>query len=576
MSYQILAQKYRPQVFDDVIGQEAATKTLVNSITAGRIANAYIFCGPRGIGKTSVARILAKTLNCEKPKGSEPCNKCDSCKEISLGSNIDVLEIDGASNRGIDEIRALRENVKFSPSKGKFKIYIIDEVHMLTQEAFNALLKTLEEPPAHVKFIFATTEPHKVLPTIMSRCQRFDFKKISPRLIYERVKLVAKKEKITLEENASLLIARSSDGSLRDGLVILDQMVSFSGSNIKASEVTELLGMVERDKVMELAESVIIKDPQKVTKTVDEFISGGKDPSFINSSLMQHFRDLMVLKTSGSPTSDMAFSDEELGKLNDQAGKLSLDEVLYILQSLSNCTITMKGTTFARAPLEIALIRLTKRADVLAIPELIKKLEEVDFGCGEASGVTSESPERKELQEEKPLPKEEAPVQMTSKKSFKTEEKKTEFLSDPETDSNGTNGGSDAANGQIEQPKQKWKAILNYVRNKKMSVFTFLNAASPSSVTENKIIISFSKEHSFNKDALEAEQNKKIIQEAVDKVMGRSMRVAFVLTEEDSSEESKLQTADKKQKSKEKMKPVIEKAMDIFGGHVVRDIMEEG
>ena len=575
MSYQILAQKYRPQVFDDVIGQEAAKRTLVNSISAGRIANAYIFCGPRGIGKTSVARILAKTINCEKPKGSEPCNKCDSCKEISAGSNIDVLEIDGASNRGIDEIRTLRENVKFSPSKGSCKIYIIDEVHMLTSEAFNALLKTLEEPPSHVKFIFATTEPHKVLATIMSRCQRFDFKKISPRLIYDRVTEIAGKEKIKLEENAALLIARSSDGSLRDGLVILDQMVSFSGGTIKADEVTELLGMVHRDKVMELAESIIIKDPQKVTRTVDEFISGGKDPAFINSSLIQYFRDLMVLKTSGGPTSDMAFSDEEVEKLNAQAGKLSLDEVLYILQNLANCTISMKGTMFARAPLEITLIRLTKRADVLALPEIIRKLEEVDFGCGE---VSREVPSRKEekIATSENITAEETPTPAAAKKSFKGEEKKREFLSDPETDTNGTSSENGNMDGYAEGPDQKWKAVLNYVRNKKMSAFTFLNAGSPLNVTENRIIIAFRKEHSFNKEALEAEQNKKVIQEAVDKVMGRSMRIEFRLTEEELPEEEKLKKTGKKQKSKEKMKPVIEKAMDIFGGHVVRDIMEEG
>jgi len=191
MSYQVLAQKYRPQVFDDIIGQEVVARTLKNSVTRGRVANAYIFCGPRGVGKTSVARLVSKALNCEEAAEKSPCNRCVSCEEITKGNNMDVLEIDGASNRGIDEIRALRENVKFSPSRGEFKIYIIDEVHMLTPEAFNALLKTLEEPPAHVKFIFATTEAHKVPPTIMSRCQRFDFKRIPPGLIFDRVMMIA-------------------------------------------------------------------------------------------------------------------------------------------------------------------------------------------------------------------------------------------------------------------------------------------------------------------------------------------------------------------------------------------------
>ncbi|MFC1480614.1 DNA polymerase III subunit gamma/tau, partial [Candidatus Omnitrophota bacterium] len=346
MSYQVFAQKYRPQTFDDVIGQEAATRTLKNSVIRGRLANAYIFCGPRGVGKTSVARLLSKTLNCEMPPEKSPCNLCSSCREISQGNNIDVLEIDGASNRGIDEIRALRENVKFSPSKGKYKVYIIDEVHMLTQEAFNALLKTLEEPPAHVKFVFATTAPHKVLPTIMSRCQRFDFKKIPPKMIYDRVMDIAKKEKIDIDEKAALLISRSADGSLRDSLVILDQMVSFSGKKILPDDVIELLGMVHKDRIFELSDAVIDNDPGRVTRILDELINSGKDPVFVTNGLISHYRDLMILKTTGAPTSDMAFAADELEKLTQQLGKLSLEEILYILQNLSHCLTLMKGTMF--------------------------------------------------------------------------------------------------------------------------------------------------------------------------------------------------------------------------------------
>ena len=226
--YVILARKYRPQNFEEVIGQEHITRTLARAITSGRIASAYLFAGQRGVGKTSLARILAKALNCEKGPTPNPCNQCDSCKEITAGNNIDVLEIDGASNRGIDQIRDLRENVKFIPSKSRFKIYIIDEVHMLTTEAFNALLKTLEEPPAHIKFIFATTQPERIIPTILSRCQRFDFKPIKTAEILVRLKNISERENVKAEEEALKKVALFSSGSLRDAISTLDQLISFS------------------------------------------------------------------------------------------------------------------------------------------------------------------------------------------------------------------------------------------------------------------------------------------------------------------------------------------------------------
>ena len=562
MSYQVLAQKYRPQDFSDVIGQEAVTRTLKNSIEKDRIANAYIFCGPRGVGKTSVARLLSKTLNCEK-KGKSPCNKCDSCREISQSNNIDVLEIDGASNRGIDEIRTLRENVKFSPSKGRFKIYIIDEVHMLTTEAFNALLKTLEEPPEHVKFIFATTEAHKVIPTIMSRCQRYDFKKISPLMILERLEAIAKEEKIDIDKQAAILIARSSDGSLRDALVILDQMVSFSGKKIFPEDVIELLGMVHKDKIFDLADAVINKDPAGVAVILDELINAGKDPVFIDNSLISHYRDLMVLKAAGESTSDMAFSDDELKKIRQQLEKVTLEEILYVLQNLTHCLTLMKGTMFARAPLEIALIRLTRRSEVLPVEDILARLEALEGDSGEdynpipySSPSTSES-----VLKSAPLTRSvsENPAGMAPQE-----------VSTPDDDDDPDQ------NGYMETEKFNWKAVLNYVKNKKMSAFTFLNAGNPILVGEKKVVIGFEKEYAFNKEALDTESNKAIVQEAVCKVAGVPLRIEFKVLDvsEDTLKEKAVQEK-RREKSKEEMKPVIEKAMDVFGGHVVRDLMEE-
>ncbi len=548
MSSQVLAQKYRPRTFEDVVGQEAVTRTLRNSILQGRIANAYIFCGPRGVGKTSIARVLSKTLNCEKPPDKSPCNSCASCAEIALGSNIDVLEIDGASNRGIDEIRTLRENVKFSPSKGKFKIYIIDEVHMLTQEAFNALLKTLEEPPAHVKFIFATTEPHKVLPTILSRCQKFNFKKISPKMIFDRILDVTKKERINIEEKAALLIARSSDGSLRDSLVILDQMVSFSGEKILHDDVIELLGMVQRDKIFELSDAVIESDPGRAVRMLDGMINNGKDPVLIANSLTGHWRDLMVLKVAGSPTSDMAFSAEELKRSEAQLEKLSLEEILYVLQNLSHCLALMKGAMFARVPLELTLIRLTRRGAIVSLPDILARLEKMEEACrGTGSGHLAEARVRPE------------PV-----------------LREGRSAAAGSEGNEPPAAG-FGAVKFQWKAVLAYVKKKKMSVFAFLSVAKPVEVSGNKVVIGFGKDHAFHKETLEAGDNKCLIEEAVNRVTGSSLRVEFVLLEiSDRPGDTGADDPGKETEAKEKMKPVIDAAMDVFGGCVVRDITEGG
>ncbi|MBU1084026.1 MAG: DNA polymerase III subunit gamma/tau [Candidatus Omnitrophica bacterium] len=556
MAYQIFARKYRPQVFDDVIGQDVIVRTLKNSIKEDRIANAYIFTGPRGVGKTTVARLIAKALNCEKPQKGEPCDKCDSCREITSGNNIDVLEIDGASNNGVDEVRVLRENVKFSPSKGKFKIYIIDEVHMLSAGAFNALLKTLEEPPVHVKFIFATTEAHKVLPTIMSRCQRFDFRRIPPAGIIKRIMDIAKKESIEIDDKAAMAIARSSDGSLRDALVVLDQMIAFSGKKISSDDVTELLGMVKKENISRLADALAERDPASAVRILDGMISGGKDPIFIAGNLIEHYRDIMIIKTSG-PTSDMTFTGEEIEDIKKKCGNISVEEILYILQNLTHCVTLMKGTMLTRAPLEIALIRLARRADVLALDEILDRLEKIDIRTDSVRAVYHE-------------PAEDVSVNAYIEEGSKpAEEDKLEKVDDEIVRNEEPSGF---------QPIQAyWKLILSHIKEKKMSVFTFLSVAKPVELNKEKMVIGFSSDHVFNKEAMEIGDNKVTIEEAVRKVTSAPTRVEFSILEflGENSKQEKEEIVKRRADDRKSMKPVIEKAMDVFGGHVVRDLTEE-
>ena len=304
MSYLVLARKYRPLVFADIVAQQHVSRTLVNAIAGGRISHAYLLCGPRGVGKTSTARILARAVNCTSPVGQDPCNQCDTCREIIQGSALDVLEIDGASNRGIDEIRDLRERVGYSPTRNRYKIYIIDEVHMLTQEAFNALLKTLEEPPSHVIFIFATTAAHKVPPTILSRCQRFDFKAVPPSEIQTHLAGVLAQEGIEMPAQVLEMVARKAGGAMRDALSLLDQVIAFCGGDYTTDRASQVLGVFDSGLFLELGELIAARDTVQVINFVERLVDSGVDLEEFYQELAGHYRNLIVLRLGAGALAD--------------------------------------------------------------------------------------------------------------------------------------------------------------------------------------------------------------------------------------------------------------------------------
>ena len=404
LAYEVTARKWRPQEFDGVIGQEHVTTTLKNAIQAGQIAHAYLFAGPRGVGKTTTARILAKALNCVDGPTVTPCNACTFCQEISEGRSVDVLEIDGASNNRVEQVRThLLESVKYTPSQGKHKIYIIDEVHMLTKEAFNALLKTLEEPPAHVYFIFATTDPRKVIPTVLSRCQRFDFRRISGPTIVDHLAMISEKSGYDVQREALALIARRVDGSMRDAESLLDQVVAFGGTALTAREAAEVLGIVDQDVYFELMDIVAKQDVPNGLDLVDRIFGQGHDLEEIVLGILEHLRNLLVVKAA--PEAEVLIGDAALAldRYREQAGRFETEDLLRLSQLATQMEQSVKNSALPRVQLETGIVRMIRMVrsvqltDVMTrLSEMASRMETGDGGEGpgtEASGTEASGTE---------------------------------------------------------------------------------------------------------------------------------------------------------------------------------------
>jgi DNA polymerase-3 subunit gamma/tau len=529
MSYLVLARKYRPQFFEDVIGQEHITELLTKAINSGRVHHAYLFCGPRGICKTSCARILSKALNCEKGPTVKPCGQCPACTEIAKGTSFDVMEIDGASNRGIDEIRALRENVKFAPSYNRFKIYIIDEVHMLTTEAFNALLKTLEEPPPHVKFIFATTEPQKVPATIVSRCQRFDFKRVGIKALVEAMEKIAGSEGLSIDPDALFAIAKAAQGSFRDALSILDQLSALSDRDIKSDDVYSMLGLVETENLFELVDAIGKKDCGSALKTLDKIIDQGKDLKQLMRDLTDHFRNLMVIKIGG----------KSLGKLIDypvavkemiltQTELFSIEDILAAIDAMISAQETARVTESYRIPLEVAFAMLTY--------------------TGKPAVITGSN--------EKPLSRTaQSPMQIVKNKKGQVDVSGTEPAVPKNIVQPGPASKPEPGNNTVdlETLLQKWDHLTHAVSRKRMSIATYLQEGVPCGIDDNEITVGFPKDCAFHKECLEEDANLKLVDSVLSEFFQSNLRVRYILTD-------KINTI--------KNEAAVDNAIDTFEGEI--------
>ncbi len=564
MSYLVLARKCRPQVFEDVLGQNHVTQTLQNAIKAGRVAHAYLFSGPRGVGKTSVARILAKALNCENGPTPIPCNQCTSCREITQGISLDVQEIDGASNRGIDDVRELRENIKYLPSKGKYKIYIVDEVHMLTGEAFNALLKTLEEPPKHALFIFATTELNKVPLTIFSRCQSFNFRRVSLDSIAAYLKSLAQAEQVAVEEGALRLIARQSEGSIRDALSLLDQIFSFSTDEITESRVQEILGFVDRRIIFEAGWAIVENQVKKLLELVGEVYEFGYDLKQFLKDLIDHFRNMLLIRMGHDQGPLIDLSQEEITEIKGKMQEVSLDYLQDGLHFLIQSEGELRRAPQPRLALEMILLRTARLREIIPIDNLLSKLDllrEQGFPS-ENPSVSQESKARRKdtLKEASPVYSKDPLPDEGWESSLKTE---AEEIPSPEAPVEPPASGKDDRTSK--------EALLEFIRRENVPLATYLSQADLKVIDENTLEWDL-KGNSFQLGLLEGNGNKKKLEKLCQNFYQRKIKIRFLNSEPPKETRNGSAKPEKSPKPsfKEKLSdPRIKDLIDIFQADVV-------
>ncbi len=556
MSHVSFYRKWRPKSFEEIIGQERVTRTLQNAIRTNRLVHAYLFAGHRGTGKTTTARILAKALNCVAGPTPTPDNTCPNCEAIGGGYSVDVIEIDAASNRGIEEIRELRDRIRLAPTEGRYKVYIIDEAHMLTTEAANALLKTLEEPPAHAVLVLVTTEPHRLPPTILSRCQRFDFRRVSQKEIVARLRHIAQSEGFAIEEPALVLIGAAADGSLRDAESILDQLAAFAEGPITPADVQAVLGMVAEEVALRFTAGIIARDARSCLDLVNHTINEGKDVRQVMRTLLDHFRDLLVLKT-GTAGDVLDTTEQRLRALQQQAQEANIEDILRALAVLSAAEAEARWSPQPRLLLEIALIRLCRPEMDPTLEGLRTRLTAIEQRLGQASPPPAQP---------KPAPPKSVPTPPSS-----------EARSAPRTAPKpGTKGPMNAdalpavaavvetpieAAVAIEDVRRQWARILEEVKRTKMFCHALLIEGVPLQVDGGHLVIGLRTGYNFHVENLHRPENRAVVEGALERVLQHRLRLRCTVLD-GTTELPPAQPA-------AETDPVVAKALQLFGGQVV-------